>query len=203
MSEKAAKLISIVFHPLLMPVYGFVILLNTSSLLMQIPQKAHIMLTLLIFITTCIMPLLTIFFIKRQGLISSWLLEKKEDRILPYIITAIFFYFTYRLLAKLELPIVFYNYILGATLIIVIALLINFKWKISAHMMGIGGLTGTFAGLLIRFQLNLNCLVAALILISGITGYARLKTNSHTQSQVYGGFAIGILIMTSLMIFLL
>ncbi len=203
MSEKAAKLISVVFHPLLMPVYGFVLLLNTSSLLMHIPQKTHVMLTLMIFITTCLMPLLTMFFIKRQGLISSWYLEKKEERVLPYIITAIFFYFTYRLLARLELPVVFYNFILGAALLIVIALLINFRWKISAHMIGIGGLTGTFTGLLIRFQLNLNFLVAALILISGITAYARLKSRAHTQLQVYAGFTIGTLIMAVIMILLL
>jgi phosphatidylserine synthase len=70
-------------------------------------------------------------------------------------------------------------------------------------MVGLGGLTGTFTVLFYKFQLNISYLIAILIVISGLTGYARLKLNSHTHAQIYAGFGLGLVIMTVFLFFLL
>jgi len=203
MSDKTAKIISCIFHPLLMPTYGFIITFNINSLLFQFPNKGKSLLVFFILITTCVLPLMTIYFIKRQGLIKSWNMEDKEERIFPYIISAIFFYFAYRLIIKFQLPSMFYYFLLGSSLLVILSLIINFKWKISSHMVGLGGLTGTFTVLFYKFQLNISYLIAILIVISGLTGYARLKLNSHTHAQIYAGFGLGLVIMTVFLFFLL
>jgi len=203
MSDKTAKIISCIFHPLLMPTYGFIIIFNMNSLLFQFPNKGKSLLVFFILITTCVLPLMTIYFIKRQGLIKSWNMEDKEERIFPYIISAIFFYFAYRLIIKFQLPSMFYYFLLGSSLLVILSLIINFKWKISSHMVGLGGLTGTFTVLFYKFQLNISYLIAILIVISGLTGYARLKLNSHTHAQIYAGFGLGLVIMTVFLFFLL
>ncbi|MCK4288907.1 MAG: hypothetical protein KAW86_06865, partial [Bacteroidales bacterium] len=79
----------------------------------------------------------------------------------------------------------------GATFLLIITLIINFFWKISIHMIGIGGMLGTLIGLSFLWMIDIPFLIILLILCSGITGFARLKLNAHNPAQVYTGFVIG------------
>jgi membrane-associated phospholipid phosphatase len=81
--------------------------------------------------------------------------------------------------------------ILGTTIAAIITLLINLRWKISAHMVGIGGVLGAVIGISERFMQNLNGTIIVLFLVAGMIGYARLKLDAHTSLQVYAGFATG------------
>jgi hypothetical protein len=67
-------------------------------------------------------------------------------------------------------------------------------------MTGMGGVTGTFLGITVRYTLNMQFLIVAAILIAGLVGYARLKLNSHKSSEVYAGFLMGVAVMTLLYI---
>ncbi|MFL2573264.1 MAG: hypothetical protein ACJ0P8_02345 [Flavobacteriales bacterium] len=66
---------------------------------------------------------------------------------------------------------------LGAIYVVLISLLITKKWKISLHMLAIGGTTGVFIMLEFLFGQNLMLLLIT-ILISGILGYSRLSLKS-------------------------
>jgi hypothetical protein len=44
--------------------------------------------------------------------------------------------------------------------------------------------------------------VPATILLAGVIGYARLKSDSHEPAEIYSGFAMGVVVMTLLMILL-
>jgi membrane-associated phospholipid phosphatase len=46
-----------------------------------------------------------------------------------------------------------------------------------------------------RYQIVFIQVVIPLILIAGVVGYARLKLEAHSQSQVYLGFVTGFLTM--------
>ncbi len=196
MSEKIAKILNYLFHPILMPTYGSILLLNINHLLFQLPYKAKLLIILIIFFLTFILPLITIYFMKVNGILKSLIMLQKEDRYLPYLVIIIFYYLTYKILFRIPLLLpILNNFIIGATFIVVLAMLINFKWKISSHMLGIGGLTGTFIGLMFKLQLDIRFLIVILILLSGTIGFARLKSQAHTPAQVYTGFALGAIIM--------
>ena len=64
-------------------------------------------------------------------------------------------------------------------------------WKISLHLIGIGGVLGVFLALQIIKGGLLN-LIVALILVSGILAFARLKEKAHSPAQVYAGFLLGV-----------
>ena len=81
----------------------------------------------------------------------------------------------------------------------ILSLAVNFYRKISLHMIGIGGFTGLFLGLSLNFGINLNTEMIAGILLAGIIGFARLKSNSHQPAEIYTGFLMGVLVMTVLM----
>ncbi|MBE9480240.1 MAG: hypothetical protein IMY69_00935 [Bacteroidetes bacterium] len=118
-------------------------------------------------------------------------MKTKEERTLPYLMTIIFYYLASYLLKQLQISPIFYYFILGATFLIIITLIINFFWKISIHMIGIGGMLGTLIGLSFLWMIDIPFLIILLILCSGITGFARLKLNAHNPVQVYTGFVIG------------
>ncbi|MBE50443.1 MAG: hypothetical protein CMP51_02000 [Flavobacteriales bacterium] len=73
---------------------------------------------------------------------------------------------------------------------IIIALIISIKWKISLHMLGIGGLVGTMGALHMNYG-GLFEVISLSILASGILGMVRIYQGSHNCSQVYIGFCVG------------
>jgi hypothetical protein len=138
---------------------------------------------------------------KRKGMIKSIQLETRDERVFPLIITIIFFFVAYYMLRHIEVLELFHFFLIGSTLLVIIALLINFLTKISIHMIGVGGITGTLIGLSLRMNADLVVLINISLILSGLTGYARLKLKAHNQSQIYSGFLCGLLIM--LIIFLI
>ena len=83
---------------------------------------------------------------------------------------------------------------IGAITVILIAYFITLRWKISVHMIGIGGVIGAMIGLSHRFQFDHFYLIMALFFVAGMIGYARMKTKSHNYRQVYAGFIIGVVV---------
>ena len=99
----------------------------------------------------------------------------------------------YYFLKPIFLPPVIYMMMLGSAFTIAVALLVNLKWKISAHMIGIGGVLGTVVGISIRFSEPLISTIMALFICAGLVGFSRLQLNAHSSAQVYSGFLLGFL----------
>ena len=202
MEDKIANIISVLLFPLFFPSYAILIFFyynNFNTYL--IPLNAKFMVFTIIFITTCIFPVLFMYIMQRKGMIKSIQLETREERVFPLIITIIFFFVAYYMLRHIEVLELFHFFLIGSTLLVIIALLINFLTKISIHMIGVGGMTGTLIGLSLRMNADLVVLINISLILSGLTGYARLKLKAHNQSQIYSGFLCGLLIM--LIIFLI
>lgn len=199
MEKKFAKVISIIFHPLLIPTYALLLLVNTNThLTLALPEKMRYVTVLFVFLTSFVLPLLVMLILLKIGKIKSLEMETRHERILPLLIVSVFFYLTYYLLKQGPYFMLFNIFMLGATLLVIISLFVNYFFKISIHMLALGGMFGTFAGFSMTFNLNLSFLLYLIIFISGLVGYARLKLNAHTPSQVYSGFALGTVFMLGL-----
>jgi membrane-associated phospholipid phosphatase len=84
------------------------------------------------------------------------------------------------------------SFLIGTILCIAINILVNYKWTISSHAIGCGGLVALYFYLTMNSHLNVFTLfLVSLLLVSGFTGWARLKLNAHTPSQLYVGYATG------------
>lgn len=192
MESRLAKVIAIAFHPLIVPTLGFFILFNSStyfSLILSPQIKLGIY--FVVFFNTCFVPALLTLYLKKKNMIDSLEMETTEERKLPYLATAFFYAFTYYLLRKLHISPVIYVFMLGATISLVLTILINTRWKISAHMIGWGGLTGAIIGIAFRLGADLRIVIALVFLVSGLVGYSRLKLSAHTPAQIYSGFLLG------------
>ncbi len=200
--EKFAQLISHLFHPLLMPTYGFMIIFFTKNYISTFTTvRLKILILVVTFIFTFLLPTINAFVLLKMGRIKSLGMESNEERVIPYSSAALYYFSLYYLFYNAEFPNIFKILILGASVSIVLSLLINFKWKISAHTIGIGGIAGAALGIIYRLHIDLHFILMLVILVSGLVGYARLKLNAHTPAQVYTGFLLGFFVELLLMIF--
>lgn len=198
-----ARLVSAVFHPLFIPSIAMIILFAIPSYVaFSVSTQAQRLIIIIVFINTCIAPLLAILFLKRIGLISSVLLDKRADRIFPVLISILFYLFTYYLFRQAKLPSVLNYFIVGATIVTLAGFVITFYWKISIHMMSIGGFTGFLIALSILLRYDMPFLIILSLIVSGFLGTARIKLNAHNPSQVYTGFITGVAIMLLLFYYL-
>lgn len=202
LGEKIAKLISYLFHPLMMPTYGFALIFFTENYISTFTaSRLKILILTVTFIFSFLLPTINALILLKMGRIKSLEMESNEERIIPYSGTALYYFSLYYLFYNAEFPNIFKILILGAAISIVLTLLINFKWKISAHMIGIGGVAGAALGIVYRLQIDLHFILMIVILVSGLVGYARLKLYAHNSAQVYVGFLLGFLMELFLMIF--
>ena len=196
MNPRTAAFLSVLFHPLIMPLAAMWIMIGTDplvSLVLTLKMKAMIL--SMVLITTVLVPLLLIYLVYRVGVIRSFYMRTREERAIPLLVIAVFYYLTYYLLKGLHLPRVFHMYMLGATLMIILLILLNFFRKVSLHMAGLGAMTGLLTGIAIQYGRNDSWYILAFILLSGVVGTARLKLDAHHPSDLYIGWLAGALVM--------
>jgi hypothetical protein len=194
LSRKLAMVISYALHPLIMPTLCMFILFQVHSYLSLILSPgSRIMLYGLVFFNTFLVPLLVSLALKKKGHIRSLHMNTREERKIPLLATAFTYTFTYYLLNKIPLSPVIYVSLMGAILALIIHIVVNLNWKISAHMTGFGGMLGTVFGLAFRLHQDLTLLICILFVVGGILGTARLLVTDHTPAQIYSGFLNGFL----------
>jgi len=199
MEDKFAKTISILFHPVLIPSWFTLILFNSNTYIsLLIPLQLKYILFTMIFITTAMFPLLFVVMMVKRKIISDIFMRKREDRIYPLAITAIFYFLSYYLIRQLPLYDVFSLFLLGSTFLVFFSFLITFFWKISIHLIGIGGLLGGLTGLVIPLNLDFITMIIYGLLIAGLLGFARLQLNAHKPLQVYTGFILAFFVMLTI-----
>lgn len=202
MEERLARIISIIFHPLLIPTYIIAILINLSAFFaLMIPIDAKLKIIALVFITSVAFPALVLFGMYRVKLVSTLSMDKREERLYPYIATVLFFFLSYYMIWQINISPVYYYCLLGASILALLTFLINIFWKISAHTISMGAVVGAFYGLQQVLVLDLLWLISISIFISGIVGFARLRAGSHTQAQIYSGYFLGFLGMYLLILY--
>ena len=144
--RKVANILSIVFHPLLAVTYGLAMALSFSYLAIY-PMKIKLLLLSGAFLMTAVVPAASIYLMAKEKKGVDWELSDRRSRTMPYLIyvgsVMVFLFFLF----KMMLPFWVLAQLFGAAVAMLLALCVNFFWKISAHMVGIGGLLGGLMGI--------------------------------------------------------
>lgn len=192
MNRSLAYFLSLALHPVLMPTLVLYFLLHQSTYFAYTtPAHEKLALYSIVLLNTLLLPVAISYILLQRGWIHSFQMEKKEERIIPYISNALLMVIAYYMMRQLMLPKVFQLLILGAAAAVVLAVIINFKWKISIHMIGIGCIVGTFFGLSTFMLVDLRFPIVFSLVLSGLLGTARLTLGAHQPLQIYAGFLIG------------
>jgi hypothetical protein len=191
MLEKLAKIISYIFHPLLVPTVGFLVLFNSGTYLSYLPFNIKAWITSIVFVCTFFIPLVFILFLRYQDIINNIQMKERKDRYIPIIITFFLFVFCFYLIRRIDIPSMFYSFMLGALITLLITLFITLRFKISMHMVGLGGLMALIIFISFYLKVNLSFYLILGFLLTGLTGTARLQLKAHTPFEVYIGFIMG------------
>lgn len=201
--KSIALFLSVLFHPLLMATYGCALLffgIQNTVYDFLTPYENKWRITILVFAFSFVLPIINIFILYKLKRIPSFVLSNQNDRTYPYVLTALFYFGLFYLLSDINIWPSIKFFIIGAGLAIALTAIINLKYKISAHMVGLGGLLGVLIAVsnIIRFDMTVYYIVV--ILIAGIVGSARLVLKEHQPSQIYSGFILGLLVQLSLFV---
>jgi len=192
--KNIAHLISYLFHPLLMATYGCLFVffgLTNSMYAIMTPLKTKLVITSMVFVFTCIIPVLNIFILYKLKYISSIKIENRQERLFPLFMTAFCYLGLFYLIYDFNIWPTIKLFVLGGGLCIFLAAVITNWWQISAHTIGIGGMLGMLMALCYYMKMPIFIGISACVIIAGIIGFARLYLKAHIPSQVYVGFIMG------------
>lgn len=194
-------IISTLFHPLLIPTWAFIILGNTGFYFSVLPWSVKKSMFLVIILSTCILPALSAGILSLNPKLRSreW---KSSDRILPLLLSAIFYYLGYIMLEKMPLFPIFNLFLIAAVLVQIALIVASLKWNISIHMAAIGALVGGFIAISSRLHENPLLVLSMLVLVAGLVATSRLVLQKNSNAEVYSGFMIGFLILNLVVTFI-
>lgn len=181
-------------HPLFMPTYGIVLFCMAFSQQIPLPAVYWLVSCIGTFFMTALIPLSLMIFRRLRGEISDISISNASERTPIYVYTIICYAFwSYFLYKVIHAP--FVSLIgVGATIALAVVLFINTRWKISAHLTGLGGLLGGILAYVYNYTLPLPMMTISIILgIALALMFARLYLNAHTSLQVVTGFLLGII----------
>ncbi|MCB9296964.1 MAG: hypothetical protein H6559_28165 [Lewinellaceae bacterium] len=209
MPRLLAQVISFIFHPLLIVTYMLVLLLLVNPYLFgvsSIGDRASKLLILQVFLSTFFIPGVAVAMLRFTGMIQSFEMKSRQERIGPYIITGIFYLWMFRnFLDNPSIPTAFTCFLLGATIGLFFAFFVNIFSRISAHAVGVGGLLGMVVITMLLFsydtftilsprgtlEVGMSTILLLAILIAGLVGTARLALQAHEPMDLYGGYLVG------------
>lgn len=187
---KTARIVSAVFTPFSIPFVAFLILFLFSYL--NIMPLAYKLIVLgVVYCFTILMPTLTIFLFRKINGFEAKDLTDRKKRYVPYLLTIISYVFCMLMMRKLNIPWYMSGIILTALLMMLISIILNLKWKLSEHMLGMGGIVGGVVSFSALFGYNPVWWLSLFILIAGVLGTARIILQHHTLSEVLTGFVVG------------
>ena len=187
-----ARTLSILLHPLLIPLYILCFLFHGDTLFSCVPQVTKHYAYLVTASSMLLMPLLSLPVFYYFGLIQDYRLERKQERVCPILVVVIFTFGGFWLMGMLP-----YAHIVRQLYLVLIVLLSAFSiitlcWKMSMHMTAIGGFCGLLLVFALKYGVNVRTELMCLLLLSGLLGSCRLYLGKHTPMQVYAGFFFGL-----------
>ncbi len=190
-----AKLISFVFHPLFVGVIMAAYLIFVHPLyFVGFSEKGKMLKLLAVINNNVFFPLLVVALLRALGFNKSVLLKTQKERIVPYLASITFFFWTYYVFKNQpETPRVIVYMCRGMFFASSVALVLNNYYKISMHGIGVGGIIGLMALTLVDGTLYSGIPFMVAILVAGLVVTARKIVSDHQWFDIITGFLLGFL----------
>lgn len=189
-----SRTLSAILYPMFIPTYGMLIYFLGLRSLIVYPTPLIWIGVIGTLLFTCLLPLSIILVMIRRGNLTDIYIRDAKQRTMPYIYSIVCYgFWAYFCGAVMHLPQFLVLTAAGATVALLLVLLINYSWKISAHLTALGGLFGGMMSFSLSTGISatgslIGCSVAALLLM-----FARVYDESHTPLQAVCGYLLGTL----------
>lgn len=153
------------------------------------------------FLLTFVIPALSAFTMQRAGAIRNLEMTERSDRLMPQVFTAAMYLVVFFMLSDKGIPKFISLFILGSVVAQLIATAVTLWWKISLHLVGLGGLCGGMLAGMLTENNGATWPIALAFFISGLVGAARIQLEAHNFKQLYIGYLAGFVILFSAIFF--
>jgi hypothetical protein len=189
-----AHLLSYVLHPLFIPTYFFLFLMQVLPFeFVGITEWQLKMRLFSVAWLTAFFPAFAVFLLWRLKLSDSIFLRTQKERIIPYVITMFFYWWMYYLSRNFtDQPIALKFFYLGIFVASAIGMTVNNFMKVSLHAMGIAGLTTAVILVSVFYPVNNAVWVLLAVLLTALVISARLVVSDHTKKELIVGLFIGV-----------
>lgn len=186
-------IISFIFHPIWLPFIGLWIFFHSGTFLQYIyDNEVKNIIYLMVIVNTAIFPILLTFYLYYRNFISDIFLNERKERIYAYLGTLLFYFITLFFLLKLNIPLIITRFILGSSIVVIICFIINFRYKISAHMAGWGGLTAAIYLLATKLNAPVENWFIFSVIAGSLVGWARIWNGNHNIFEILSGYFVGL-----------
>jgi hypothetical protein len=188
-----AKVISYIFHPLFLPVYLGYFFIYILRLFPEQDAWHQTVLLLTFFLNYTLLPAVSLLLLKGLGFVSSIYLNTQKDRIIPFVITGIFYFWVWWVFKNMHYPDEIQMFGLAAFITSSAGLIANSFFKISMHALSLGVITALMMIISFDFSTNFGPYLIITFLVTGLVCTSRLVNTDHTPFEVYAGLFVGML----------
>jgi hypothetical protein len=191
-----AEVVSVILHPLFVPVYVLFFTIYESPLTMPLDPQKRFFISVSICMAYVGYPLFVVFITRKLNLIESMRLKTRRDRIIPYVACGIFYFWMWYVLYKEgSFPVQLSWFALGVFLASSAGLIVNSYIKVSMHGIAAGTAVAYFYLLAATSPLAMGFYLVIAVLLAGLVCSARLIKEEHSPAEVYIGVIVGVLSM--------
>ena len=199
---RLSRALSWLLHPFVVPLYVLGFMLLTDGFLSRLPASIKSYLAWIVVLYAAIVPMLSIAFMRGLGLLKNFGLHSQRSRLLPLLVGAISYVLCAITLSDVAVATIIRKFVLAAACCEVLALIVTPFWKISLHLICMGGVTAVFTLLSVAGAGQHFWALVATILLSGALASARLHLGAHSPSQIAVGYFGGLVVTMLAMIYL-
>ena len=130
---------------------------------------------------------------KQLGFIQSIFLHSQRDRIIPYIVSMVFYWWAWHVAKNLHYNPAFIAMFLATFLGCIAGMMCNIYFKISMHGIAVGALFVFFMWMAFSGTVSMGPYLAMATIITGLVCTARFIASDHNPVEVYAGLITGML----------
>lgn len=187
-----AKIISIIFHPLFIPVYVGWFLIYILQLFPNFDSWRKSLLLIQIFVSYTLLPMATMLLAKALGFVDTIYLRTQKDRIIPYIACGVFYFWIWYVFRNQAFSPEIIAFSLAVFVASSLGLIFNSYFRISMHALGAGVMVCYIFLLAFGSNASFGVYLSVALLVTGLVCTARLLNEDHDPFEVYTGLLVGV-----------
>lgn len=188
-----AQIVSWIFHPLFVPVYvtAFFVYVHPYAYA-GFDSRRKIFTVLSVAFNIAFLSGFAVFLMRQLGLIQSMFLRTQRERIIPYSVAIIFYFWTWYVFHNQSDNSPFLTkFLLGAFLAVCGAWMFNIRFKISMHTTAMGAMVVFFLLFAFADAYPSGAYIAIPLLVAGLVTTARFIVSDHQNAEIYTGLIVG------------
>lgn len=189
--RKTAQALTVIFHPVFVPLYGLIIIYCSHTLLAFIPGAMKRVIFLVVVTNNIIVPLFLTMVLYARGAIKSFSARDRNERFVLLTFAMLMYSFTAIILMRMQVPGFYKAYFISIAFVTLVTLIITAFYRISLHASGIGGLLALVIFMMVQYNIWSVWQLITVILSGGLVMSSRIYLDDHSPSQVWLGLLAG------------